>query len=193
MAFIQALVGFASLFFGRLLFWLFVGAAGFVVGVEVTLAFLGEQAFGIALIIALIAGVLGSIVATFAQRVAVAIAGFVAGGYFLLNLVNLGGLVDGPSDTLPIVLVFAGGVIGAVLVSLLFDAALIVLSSALGATLLTQAVDAWFNIGRPVILVVFTLLFIVGVVVQWGSQERGRERGGARPGHEGDEAYEPKQ
>lgn len=188
MPLVQALVGFASLFFGRLLFWLFVGAAGFVAGFELALTFLGDQALWLALIVALIAGVLGSIVAAFAQRLAVAAAGFVAGGYFLLNLVRLLGTAGGPPNTFSVVLYVTGGLLGAVLVSLLFDPALILLSSALGATLLTQAATAWLNLGRPLIAVVFVLLFFLGVAVQWGAQ--GWEARRARDRREV-EAHEP--
>ncbi|MDX1687000.1 MAG: hypothetical protein R3248_03370 [Candidatus Promineifilaceae bacterium] len=176
MSLIQAVVGFVSLFFGRLLFWLFVGAAGFVVGFELALAFLGDQAIWLVLLVALIAGVLGSIVATFAQRLAVAIAGFVAGGYFLLNLVRMLGTAGGPPNTVSVVLYVTGGLIGAVLVSLLFDPSLIVLSSALGATLLTQAAGNWLDLGRVAGIAVFVLLFVAGVFVQWGAQGRRRER-----------------
>lgn len=180
MPLVQALVGFASLFFGRLLFWLFVGAAGFVAGFELALVFLGDQSFWLALIVALIAGVLGSIVAAFAQRLAVAVAGFVAGGYFLLNLVRLLGAAGGPPNTVAAILYVAGGLIGAVLISLLFDPTLILLSSALGATLLTQAANAWLNLGRPLLAIIFVLLFFLGVGVQWGAQgwedRRARDR-----------------
>lgn len=175
MSLIQALVGIASLFFGRLLFWLFVGAAGFVAGFELALAFLGDQAFWLALVVALVAGVLGSILA--------AVAGFVAGGYLLLNLVRLLATAGGPPNTVAAILYVAGGLIGAVLLSLLFDPALILLSSALGATLLTQAVSAWLNLGRPALAVVFVLLFFLGVAAQWGVQ---RERREARDRREGE-------
>ena len=180
MSLIQAVVGFASLFFGRLLFWLFVGAAGFVLGFELALAFLGDEVLWLALIIALIAGVLGSFVASIAQRAAVAVAGFVAGGYFLWNLVRLLGVVGDTFNVVAIVLYFAGGVIGAVLLSLLFDPALIVLSSALGGVLLTQAAEAWFDLEPPLGAIVFTLLFVVGVIVQWGTQWSRGEREGPR-------------
>ena len=176
MALVQALVGIASLFFGRLLFWLFVGAAGFIAGFELALAFLGDRAFWLSLIVAIIAGVLGSVVAAFAQRLAVAAAGFIAGGYFLLNLVRLLGTGGGPPNTIAVILYLAGGLIGAVLLSLLFDPTLILLSSALGATLLTQAVNTWLSFGRPATAVLFVLLFVLGVAAQWGAQGwEGRE------------------
>ena len=176
MPLIQAVVGFASLFFGRLLFWLFVGAAGFVLGFELALSFLGERALWLVLIVALIAGMLGSFVATIAQRLAVAVAGFFAGGYFLWNLIRLLGVVGDEFNTVAIILYFAGGVVGAGLVSLLFDPALILLSSALGATLLAQAADAWFDLEPPLGVLVVILLFVVGVAAQWGVQRSRGER-----------------
>lgn len=176
MSFVQALVGFASLFFGRSLFWLFVGAAGFVVGFELGLAFLGDQAVWLALVLAVIAGVLGSIVATVAQQLAVAVAGFVAGGYFLLNLARLLGMAGGLPEPVSVVLYITGGLIGAVLISLLFDPSLIVLSSALGATLLTQTAGNWFDLGRAAGVAVFILLFVAGVFAQWGAWGSGRQR-----------------
>jgi hypothetical protein len=179
MSVINALVGAASLFLGRQLFWLFVAAAGFVLGFNAGTEFLGEQAAWLVLAIALVAGILGALLALFLQRVAIAVAGFIAGGYLLLNLSDLLGFTGGGDglSLLALILFVVGGVLGAVLVNVLFDVALIVLSSALGAMLLSQAADAWFTLDQTISAIIFILLLLLGIGAQWATWQRmeGRE------------------
>lgn len=176
MAIIRAIVGALSLLLGRRLFWLFVGAAGFLLGFNLALQFFGEEAGFIAVVVALVVGVFGAALALFAQRLALGIAGFVAGGYLLLYLADLLGAGAGLSTVFVAILFLVGGVIGAVLVQFVFDMALILLSSALGATLLTQAIDAIWAPGPTLNTVFFLVLLGVGIVVQWGTWQR-LERG----------------
>jgi hypothetical protein len=77
--------------------------------------------------------------------------------------------------TLSVVAFIIGGVIGAVLVAMLFDWALITLSSLLGAITLTDV----FVPRSTLTLVVIIVLFVIGVVIQagWWGTERRRTRG----------------
>src|SRR6266496_5012011 len=79
-AIIGALIGVVILFFGRKLFWLCVAAVGFAVGVEIAPHVVHEPSPLMALIIALVLGLIGALLALFLQKIAIAVLGFLAGG-----------------------------------------------------------------------------------------------------------------
>lgn len=169
LALINAILGGALLVAGRKLFWLFVGAAGFVTGFQLTISyFQGPE--GVAIIVGLVAGLIFAALAVFLQTVAIGIAGFLAGGYILQTLTASLGL-----NTAPWIIYLVGGIIGVLLVSFLFDWAIITLSSLAGATLVVQALQLQ---GTGLI---FMLLFLGGVIIQ-GMAYRNEERR-ARPAH----------
>lgn len=181
MPFIRAIVGALSLFLGRRLFWLFVGAAGFMLGFNLALQLLPDQPGFVVLLIALVAGLLGAALGVFAQRLALSIAGFIVGGYLLLYLANLLGVsgADGLATGLVFVLFIVGGVLGAILIQFVFDFALILLSSALGATLLTQAAAEFWTLEPALNSILFVVLLLVGIAVQWGIGQRVADEPGA--------------
>jgi len=161
---LKILIGIALLLLGRKLFWLFVAGIGFVVAVDLVLRlFAGSQAGDIALIaliVGLIAGVICALLAIFLQRAAVGIVGFLAGGYVVLSLLNI--LQLGQTTILAWALVFVGGIVGVILALVVFEWALIVLSSLSGAGLIAQSV----GVGRPLAALIFVAALIVGFVVQ---------------------------
>lgn len=110
---VQFILGGALLIAGRKLFWLFVGAVGFVVGMTLATMFVASDSEVLKLIIALIAGALGAGLALAMQSLAVGLAGFLAGGYGVLTLLNL---MDWNLGNLQWLLVIVGGVFGAILV-----------------------------------------------------------------------------
>lgn len=171
---LRLLIGAAVLFLGRQLYWLFVGAAGFVLGLEIaTRVFTPDQAWLI-WVIALAGGIIGALLAVFVQYLAVGIAGFVAGGYILFFLFDLLNLSLGRWTW---VVYLLGGIIGAVLVLALFDWALIIISSLVGAGMILEGLqDGPFVIGPAVSVLVFLMLVGVGVVVQ--AAVFGRENSG---------------
>src|SRR3954447_23476933 len=77
---ISVIVGVAILLFGRKLFWLFVAALGFAVGLEIAAYFMKEPPQWMTLLVALGCGVIGALLAILLQKIAIAIAGFIAGG-----------------------------------------------------------------------------------------------------------------
>jgi len=155
---INVILGGALLVAGRKLFWLFVGAAGFVTGMQLATVF-SQSSEGLAIIIGLVIGVIFALLAIFLQRIAIAIAGFLAGGYILTALAVMLGLDTG---ALVWIVYVIGGIIGVILVSLLFDWALITLSSLAGASLVVQALFPQGATGG----LIFIILFIIGIVVQ---------------------------
>ena len=105
-------VGLIVLTLGRKLFWLFVGAVGFITGLYMaTYSFYGAPEW-LMLLIGLIAGIAGAIFAVFMQRFAVILGGFFAGGYLDLNLLYMWGWHMG---RMPWILFLIGGIIGAVI------------------------------------------------------------------------------
>jgi hypothetical protein len=167
---LRILIGILVLTLGRKLFWLFVAVVGFALGAALGAQFFQGQPDWVILIIALGAGLLGALLALFLQQVAIALAGFIGGGYIALYLVNaLGWGTSGGFAWLPFLI---GGVIGLVLMIALFDWALIVLSSLVGAGLILQAIP----LRRPIEGLLFIVLLIVGIAVQAGLMGRDRSQ-----------------
>lgn len=166
---VQIILGIALLIAGRKLFWLFVGAVGFVVGMTLATMFVSSDSEVLKLVIALVAGALGAGLALAMQSLAVGLAGFLAGGYGVLTLLSL---MDWNLGNLQWLLVIVGGVFGAILVAVLFEWALIILSSFTGATLLMLA----FDLGRSWESVLIAILFIIGLAIQAGVRQREQSR-----------------
>src|SRR6185503_10713713 len=76
---VLALVGVALLVAGRRLFWLAVGALGFIAGYQAMERWGTGLPHSAALVVAVAVGVVGLVLAIFVQRVAVALAGFFLG------------------------------------------------------------------------------------------------------------------
>lgn len=155
---VNIILGGALLVAGRKLFWLFVGAAGFVTGMELATRFT-QSSEGLAIIIGLVIGLIFAVLAIFIQKIAIAIAGFLAGGYILTALAGMLGLDAGAFVWIVYVV---GGIIGVILVSLLFDWALITLSSLAGTSLVVQSLFPQNATGG----LIFIILFIIGMLIQ---------------------------
>lgn len=158
-------LGLLLLFLGRKLFWVFVGVFGFLAGVQIAPRVAQGQPELILLLIAAGLGILGAILAIVLQRVAVAVAGWFAGGYLAVRFAVAWGWQG--ESTLWISFI-VGAVIAAIVVSLLFDWALIVLSALTGAILVSDAL-AW---GQSVELIVAAILFVLGALTQSHLLER---------------------
>lgn len=156
MTLLLGISGMALLLFGWKLFWLFVGVAGFTVGLQTAPWILGPQPLWILWAAGLICGLIGAVLALFFQHVAIAVGGFVAGSTIAFRLMLMLGHDPGA------VILLTGGVLGAVALYLLFDWALIVLSSMVGATLILEA------LGRqiPYAPVLLSVAIVAGVVFQ---------------------------
>ena len=130
-----AVLGALLLVLGWKLFWLFVGAVGFAAGLQAAQLYFGPQPFWVVWAAGLVCGVIGAILALFFQKLAIGIGGFVAGATIALHLALMMGYHPGALVNL------IGGVVGAVALYLLFDWALIILSSVAGAIFIIEALD----------------------------------------------------
>jgi hypothetical protein len=164
---ISVIVGAAILLFGRKLFWLFVAALGFAVGLEIAAYFMKEPPQWMTLLIALGCGVIGAMLAILLQKIAIAVAGFIAGGRIAWALAATF-FVDHASYRGITFLI--GGILGALLLLALFDWVLILLSSVEGAHLIGNGV----TLPDRGAMILFIALAVVGIVVQASMLRRSR-------------------
>jgi hypothetical protein len=166
-AIVGALIGAVILLFGRKLFWLCVAAVGFAAGVEIAPHLVHEPSVLLQLFIALILGLIGALLALFLQKIAIAVLGFLAGGKLAGAIAAAFFVHYGQYSTVIFVI---GGILGAVLLLVLFDWALIIVSSLIGAHLIQSAVV----LPASGSTIVFIGLAIIGVLVQVASLRRSR-------------------
>lgn len=148
--------GVLLLVLGWKLFWLFVGVVGFVAGLQAVQLYIEPQPFWVLWAVGLVCGIIGAILALFFQKLAIVIGGFVAGSIIALHLALMMG--HHPGALVPLI----GGVVGAVALYLLFDWALILLSSVAGAAFIVEA------LGRhaPYAPLLSAVLIAAGVIFQ---------------------------
>ena len=162
---VGVIIGVVILFFGRKLFWLCVAAVGFAVGVQIAPLLVNESSSLLALLIALIFGVLGALLALFLQKVAIAVLGFLAGGKLATGIAAAFFVQYAQYSTIIFVI---GGIIGAILLLVLFGWAMIVVSSFIGAYLIQSAIV----LPPTGSTLVFIGLTMVGIFVQAASYRR---------------------
>jgi hypothetical protein len=148
-AIVGALIGVVILFFGRKLFWLCVAAVGFAAGVEIAPHLVHEP----------------SPLLAFLQKIAIAVLGFLAGGKLAGSIAAAFFVQYAQYSTIIFVV---GGIIGAILLLVLFDWALIVVSSLIGAHLIQSTIV----LPPSGSTIVFIGLTILGIVVQAASLRR---------------------
>jgi hypothetical protein len=153
---VSAIFGLVLLLFGRRLFWFFVAAAGFSAGMFIARDQLHLESQMLVLAIALLAGLIGALLSIFLQKLAIAVAGFAAAGYLCATL-----LTRLKWDSFAWIGFILGGIIGAVLLLTVFEWALIILSSLIGAAFVADGFGTNENA-----LILFAIAFILGVIVQ---------------------------
>src|SRR5215469_8717916 len=102
-------VGVALLLFGRRLYWVFVGGIGFLTGLEFAPEVLPGQPDWVILVTALVAALVGAVLAVMAQAFVIGAIGFVAGGGVALRFIRSLGVA---ADTPTWIIVLIGGIVG---------------------------------------------------------------------------------
>ena len=156
---IGALIGAVILLFGRKLFWLFVAAVGFAIGIEITPHLMQHPPAWLAIAVALGLGLMGALLAIVLQKFAIAVVGFLAGarlaimiaGAFFVDYAHYHGITF-----------LIGGILGALLLLVVFDWALIILSSVEGAHLIQNAIQ----LPPTGAGIFFVVLVVLGIIVQ---------------------------
>jgi hypothetical protein len=162
---VSVLIGIAVLLFGRKLFWLLVAAVGFAAGVELAPWLVHEPSSVLVITAALVLGFIGALLALFLQKIAIALVGFLACGRLAVAIMTAFVVQHEASFALTFLI---GGIIGGLVFLLLFDWALIVLSSLVGAYLITSAI----TLPQMGATIVFLVLAIAGIIVQAGLSRR---------------------
>jgi hypothetical protein len=163
---VGALIGIVVLLFGRKLFWLCVAAVGFLAGIELAPHLITEPSPLLQLAVAIVLGLLGALLAFLLQKIAIAVVGFLAGGK-LAGAIAAAFFVHYVHHSTIIFLI--GGILGAILILALFDWALIVVSSLIGAHLIQNAIV----LPPSGSTIVFLGLAVIGILVQAASFRRG--------------------
>jgi hypothetical protein len=156
---LSVLIGAVVLFFGRKLFWLCVAAVGFAAGMEVAPQLIHEPSPVLQLTVALFLGFIGAFLALLLQKVAIAVAGFLAGGKLAMALVTAF-IAEGARY--PGITFIIGGIIGAILLLSVFNWALIVMSAVVGAYLISHTIV----LPATGATLLFVGLAAIGVIVQ---------------------------
>src|SRR5262245_39868498 len=118
---------------GRRLFWLFVGAIGFVAGIHFAPLVAPGQPAWVFSLLAVVLGILGAVLAVVLERVAIAVAGWFAGGLLASRLVVELGWSNQQATAIAFVV---GAIVMAIVFSVLFDWALIGLTAVMGALMI---------------------------------------------------------
>ncbi len=155
MATFDIILGATLLFYGRKVFWLFVGVLGFQSGLTLfTDTFHTPGELGMVLAIAV--GLIAALLAVFLKKIAIGLAGLLAGASLASILA-----AKLPAEFSWIV-ILVGAILGVVVLMALFDRALIILSALVGAGMILEASAS----PMPGATLIFILLVIVGVGIQ---------------------------
>jgi hypothetical protein len=159
-------VGVLLLTLGRKLFWLFVGGSGFVFALYFAAELMPDQPTWVFLLLGIVAGLLGAWLAVTLQWLAVGVGGFFGGSYVAAMLMDSVHFDIGGPEWVPAAV---GGVLGAILLGALFNPALIVLSSLIGAVLVTDSLP----LASEASMVVMVVCTVLGIVVQSHMYKKG--------------------
>lgn len=157
------IVGTILLLFGRKLYWFILIAVGFVGGSILAQEFFPPEPQWLGIAAAFFIGIAAAILIVFLQKLALRLAGMIAGGFLGYTAAE-----EFFAKPLPLLALFLGALLGFWLVMILFDWALIVLSSLSGTALITECIP--LEKGAQWILAAG--LLIVGIAIQWSMQRK---------------------
>jgi len=168
------LVGLVLLGYGRRLYWAFVAGVGFLTGLALGPRLLPDQPEWVILTVALVLALAGAVLAIVAQKLVVALIGFLAGGGIGLLFLRHHGITAGVPAW---VVYLVAGIVGLVLVRMLFEWALILLSSLAGAALIVAGVEGRVALSPGLAVLLVIAVALIGIVVQAGLRRQPARRG----------------
>ena len=160
---LEIVLGGVLLVLGRKLFWLFVAAVGFAFGVFITPLLLPGLPEWVTLAGGLVLAMLGVVLALTVQKLAIGLAGFVAGGWVATWLLGLLAIDSGGFQWIVFIV---GGILGAILLATLFEWGLILLSSLVGANLVLMGLQQILSLPDTLAPIALLGLFGLGVLIQ---------------------------
>ena len=166
-AIVGIIFGLIELFLGRKLFWLFVAIGGFLLGWFLVPAVWPNADTWVGVLVGVIAGLLFALLAVLFRRIMVAIGGFFLFAGAGVLLVRFLGAEAAAGSAVYWAAYLIGGLIGAVLLFMLFDWALTGLTSIAGAGAVASGI-AYLSDGmsRWLEVVVFVVLAAIGIAFQ---------------------------
>jgi len=167
---LSIILGLLLLLVGRRVFWIFVAGVGFLAGLQLAPTLLPGQPELVVLLVAVTLAIVGAILAIVLQRVAVAVAGWFAGGILASRLMIALGWND---SSVVWIASIVGAIVAAIIVSLLFDTALIFLTTFSGAVLICDAL----RLPEAAKWAIGVVLVVIGLFVQFFDFRRRRVAG----------------
>lgn len=159
---VALILGIISLFFGRRLFWIFAALIGLSVGLILGAEVLQGQALLIRVIVAIAFAAICAMLALYAEKIMIILAGFFGLGvlgYLIANLFKLPSLFHW--------LLFIGlGILGAVLISRYMEWAIVIISSLVGAIMVGAGLGGFTHFNFLVDLLIFLGLLAAGIFFQ---------------------------
>jgi hypothetical protein len=171
---VRLLLGLIILLAGRNVFWLCIGAIGFLLGVDLASLWLVDQAAWVVVGIGIAAGLIGALLAVVLERVGFALAGLYAAVFLTIAFAGRLGL----ERILPAMVVVTG-VVGAILGALLTDWAIIIFSALVGAAVISSI----FVMTPAAQYAGLVALATLGVIVQRSMLARSHSRQGGHSRH----------
>ena len=163
-------VGAVLLLFGRKLFWLFCAALGFLIGTTLAPMIAPGASETVILAAGVAMGLLGAFLGSTVRSIGTSIAGFAGGALAIQQVMTYLNLNAGSAGVPNWVVLLVGGVIGILVLSAVFDWAVIILAALTGAGFVIQGLTAmkimpnsWAQLG-------FVALLLIGVVWQLSSK-----------------------
>ena len=115
---LNLLVGAVLLTAGRQFFWLFVGCIGFAAGLQYAPGLWDITSPLLLILLSIVTGIVGALLSVIFQKIAIGLAGFAGGGFMAVNLLRF---LDLESETLFWLSYIVGGIIGAILLFMVFQ------------------------------------------------------------------------
>ena len=159
---VALILGIISLFFGRKLFWVFSALIGLSVGLIIGEQVLQGQVLLIRIIVAIAIAALCAVLALYAEKIMIILAGFFGLGvlgYLIANLFNLPALFQW-------VLFIGLGVLGALFISRYMEWAIVIISSLVGAIMVGAGLGGFTHFNFLVDLLIFLGLLAAGIFFQ---------------------------
>jgi len=159
---VALVIGIITLFFGRKLFWVFAALIGLSVGLILGAQILQGQTMTIRILVAISIAAICAVLALYAEKTMIILAGFFGLGilgYLIANLFNL--------PTLFHWLLFIGlGILGAILISRYMEWAIVIISSVMGAIMAGAGLGGLTHFNFFVDLLIFLGLLAAGIFFQ---------------------------
>jgi hypothetical protein len=164
---VAVVLGLVSLFLGRRLFWLFIGLAGFALGLALSQGLVAGPNDALRPLLVLGLAILFGVLALVARRLMTALAGAI-----VLSLLAYT-LTDGLPAWMQVAATLLGALIGGALAGWLLDWGLIVGSTLLGSLIVSSVLTGWIGSTGMLSLVLLGALALAGIFYQARDLARG--------------------